>query len=541
MKKYRVSLIALALTAVMAIPVSSPDAAEMTNRLGIGLHGGIYKLGLSDHSDLWTLGWLANGDLKYGLSPKFALGVEGNLMRTYLADLTVGTRAADGAGLTTDKIDGGPRQSAFLIGLLGEYHFMPKKKLSPFFSLGTGLYSWKWTDNDGNTLMSDEPQLAGTGIPAGDLDAQRYELSDKELYVMGGLGLEYFPSTSVSIEVGTKFRYLTHIFSDFKDRQDIVGTDPGQLDLPKGIGELYAGLTFYFGGERKCPPLACRASASPMTGSPPLAVQFNGAVTGGCPPLAYNWDFGDGGSSNRLSPSHSYAALGSYKARLVVTDAKGNQSQDSIGAIAIACAPMTCTASADPASGTTPLDVTFSAAVTGGCPPHTYQWDFGDGGSSNEQNPRHRVENAGSFSASVTVTDSQGNTVKQEVAYGAEAAEFIPPPETPLVLKGVNFESNRAVLLDSSKLILDRVAASLAEHPDVRIEVGGHCDSQGADDYNLKLSTARANAVRNYMISKGIPPEQLVAVGYGEAHPIADNDSKEGRALNRRVEMKRID
>jgi outer membrane protein OmpA-like peptidoglycan-associated protein len=186
-----------------------------------------------------------------------------------------------------------------------------------------------------------------------------------------------------------------------------------------------------------------------------------------------------------------------------------------------------------------PFTVNFGASVTGGCPAYTYSWDFGDGGSSSEQNPTYRVEKEGDYTARLTVTDSQGNTCAKSASY-AGAYEFIPTAEKPLVLRGVNFATAKAVLIGDSKQILDRVAASLIEHPDVRIEVAGHCDSQGAEEYNLKLSDLRANAVRNYLIEKGVAADRLVARGYGETQPIADNDTAEGRAENRRVELTRL-
>lgn len=528
------------LATLWIVPAQSVLALEETGRFGLGLHGGIYKLGLSDHSDLWTVGMLGNLDLKYQLTPKFAVGVEGSYMQTNLANLDDATKRQDGAGFTFDNVTDGPRQRAFLGGLLGEYHFMPEKKWSPFVSAGAGLYFWKWVDADGNTLMSNDAELAGTGTPTADLSSAAYELKDQELYVMGGLGVEYYPSPAVSLELGTKFRYLTHVLTDFKDDLDIVGTDPGNLDLPKAIGEVYAGVTFHFGGPKKCPPLAAEAMANPTSGKPVLAVQYTGTVTGGCPPLTYSWEFGDGGNSTGLSPSHLYQKTGNFAAKLTVTDAKGNLAQVNAPAITVACPPMSCAVTANPTSGTTPLAVAFTATPTGGCPPYTFKWDIGEGSTSTEQNPSVKIEKAGDFTARVTVTDAQGNTAQGNATYSAKPAEFIPPPDKPLILRGVNFESNKAVLLESSKAILDRVAASLLEHPDVKVEVAGHCDAQGNDEYNLKLSTARASSVREYLIQLGVDAGRLVAVGYGETQPIADNGTAEGRAENRRVELKRV-
>jgi outer membrane protein OmpA-like peptidoglycan-associated protein len=522
---------------VLVLPIRPVQGADTEGKWGLGIHGGAYKLGLTDHSDVWTLGWLVNADLKYGVNSKWAIGVEGNWMQTYLADLSEGTKRQDGAGLTTKNVPDGPRQKAYVAGLLAEYRFLPDKKWSPYVSAGPGMYIWKWINKDGNTLVSNEAASAGLSIPSVDKAGHVYELKDQELYVMGGVGLEVFPTDVLSLELGAKFRYLTHLFTSFTDDQDIVGTDPGELDLPKAVGEVYAGLTFYFGG-KKYPPPTGTASVNPASGTLPLTVQFHGSASGGRPPLTYAWDFGDGGTSSDQSPSHTYKTVGDYMAALTVTDSKGTTSQSTVS-VTVSCPPVEGVAGAEPMTGTVPLSVQFTGSASGGCPPVTYNWDFGDGGTSAEQNPAHTYEKMGDYAVALTITDSKGNTTRKTVSVKA-TEEFVPTPEKPLVLEGVNFETNKAVLLPDAMQILDRVAASLIAHPDVKVEVGGHCDAVGSDAYNLKLSERRAKAVRDYLAKKGVPAEQLTSKGYGETQPIADNSTPEGRAKNRRVELKRM-
>jgi outer membrane protein OmpA-like peptidoglycan-associated protein len=270
-----------------------------------------------------------------------------------------------------------------------------------------------------------------------------------------------------------------------------------------------------------------------------LTVQFESSASGGSLPYAYSWDFGEGGSSSEQNPVHTYNDPGNYTARLTVTDSKGNRSRERTTSVAVACPALACAAAAEPTSGMVPLTIGFDASASGGCPPYSYSWDFGEGGSSGEQSPTYRIEKEGSFTARLTVRDAKGNTCENGVSY-ATAAEFIPTPEKPLVLRGVNFATAKALLVGDSKQLLDRVAESLMEHPDVRVEVAGHCDSQGSDEFNLKLSDLRANAVRNYLIERGVAADRLVARGYGETQPIADNDTEEGRAENRRVELTRL-
>jgi outer membrane protein OmpA-like peptidoglycan-associated protein len=109
----------------------------------------------------------------------------------------------------------------------------------------------------------------------------------------------------------------------------------------------------------------------------------------------------------------------------------------------------------------------------------------------------------------------------------------------PLVLKGVNFQTGKATLLPASQGVLDQVAQSLVDNPDVNVEVAGHTDNSGSDAANLRLSQARADAVRQYLIGKGVPADRITAKGYGEANPVANNATAAGRAANRRVELNR--
>ncbi|MCA1925323.1 MAG: OmpA family protein [Thiobacillus sp.] len=106
-----------------------------------------------------------------------------------------------------------------------------------------------------------------------------------------------------------------------------------------------------------------------------------------------------------------------------------------------------------------------------------------------------------------------------------------------LTLEGVNFDNDSAELRAESFAILDNAANTLKQWGDVKIEVAGHTDSVSSDEYNLRLSQRRAEAVRAYLIGKGIAAERLIAKGYGEASPVADNATAEGRFKNRRVEL----
>jgi OOP family OmpA-OmpF porin len=106
-----------------------------------------------------------------------------------------------------------------------------------------------------------------------------------------------------------------------------------------------------------------------------------------------------------------------------------------------------------------------------------------------------------------------------------------------ITLEGVTFELNSARLTPDSQQVLDPVAADLKKYPRLKIELQGHTDSSGSDQYNLKLSQQRADSVRIYLMDQGVPGGQLTARGYGETQPIEDNKTEAGRSLNRRVVM----
>ena len=111
-------------------------------------------------------------------------------------------------------------------------------------------------------------------------------------------------------------------------------------------------------------------------------------------------------------------------------------------------------------------------------------------------------------------------------------------PSKTFVLDDCNFETGKATLQPESYSVLDELVAYLVRKDDEKIELGGHTDNVGSAASNLKLSLDRANTVREYLLTKGIDPDRVTAKGYGMSEPIADNKSEEGRALNRRTEVK---
>jgi OOP family OmpA-OmpF porin len=112
------------------------------------------------------------------------------------------------------------------------------------------------------------------------------------------------------------------------------------------------------------------------------------------------------------------------------------------------------------------------------------------------------------------------------------------PVEQKIVLRGIQFDLDKSDIKPEYQPILDEAVSSLKSKPDVKVVINGHTDNSGTAQYNMGLSEKRAKAVMDYFVSKGISASRLQAVGHGFKEPIADNQTAEGRALNRRVELK---
>ena len=133
-------------------------------------------------------------------------------------------------------------------------------------------------------------------------------------------------------------------------------------------------------------------------------------------------------------------------------------------------------------------------------------------------------------------------------AFDEHWAEEAPPPPPPaptptprprqrIVLRGVNFDFDKATIRRDAADTLDEAANILRDQPDVEVSVDGHTDSVGTDAYNEKLSDRRARSVVVYLSEHGVSASRLHAHGFGESKPVASNDTEDGRAQNRRVEL----
>ena len=151
--------------------------------------------------------------------------------------------------------------------------------------------------------------------------------------------------------------------------------------------------------------------------------------------------------------------------------------------------------------------------------------------------------------ANVTATGCvAGQPGRQPAAQPADTA----PARTPearapsptigaaMVLENVTFGIGSARLQAGAYVELDSIAKVLAANPSLRVEIGGHTDATGSPADDMHLSTLRAEAVRNYLVAKGVPFQQVVARGYGGTRPRTPDTTPRGRAANRRIELRPV-
>ncbi|WP_242168604.1 MULTISPECIES: OmpA family protein [unclassified Pseudomonas] len=176
----------------------------------------------------------------------------------------------------------------------------------------------------------------------------------------------------------------------------------------------------------------------------------------------------------------------------------------------------------------------YGALLVGGMA-GAYCWVHGDGDEDGDGVPDSRDKCPGTPKG--VQVDANGCP---PVPVAAVVEEVVVVKEETIVIRDVHFQFDSANLTAADKTKLDIIATRLKkEAPGAQLRVSGHTDSVGKDAYNQKLSERRAHSVTDYLVSAGVPRSSFVSVvGAGESQPVADNKTADGRALNRRVEIK---
>jgi len=281
------------------------------------------------------------------------------------------------------------------------------------------------------------------------MDVAMYDLGgtalDGQLYAFGGNSQSFWDPPHVQdIKVydpaTDRWEMDSHLINVARNalRATVLGS---RIFVVGGyIGECALGMNESLGEafEPFNPVVVSYLSASPSSGVIPLEVSFAAEASGGSGSYNYSWSFGDGETSDQQNPTHTYDAADTYDVEVTITDAS-DSSNSTTGQLTVIALdqPETLSVgiSASPSSGQTPLTVTFTANISGGSPPYSLEWDFGDGTTetqstdSDTAQKSHTYNNAGSYQVWVEVSStSSGGTGTQTVQASIGISATTPPP-----------------------------------------------------------------------------------------------------------------
>lgn len=457
-------------------------ADRPADRLGLGARLGWQKLAGGDHD-------YSNLDQHFGLSLRRDVSPRWSLV----ADLTYGWNRP-GALRGQDAGLHGGSVHAFYTTMLNttvgaRYHFNPAARFVPWVGGQAGLMGWKVRDENGRDFgkLPDGPAVVGfgrRGLPAY-LEAVNA--------VLGlGLGAEYFLSPRVGVELGLNYTRIIGLDRDNIGSSALWGEV--ERDVNNGRWDIFLGITRYFGGDKDRDRDGIENARD---GCPDAAEDYDGFRDGdGCPDP-------DNDADGVLDAVDACPDVPEDRDGFADDDGCPDPDNDGDGVV-------------------DDYDL---------CPDDAEDFDgFADeDGCPDMDNDADGVPDA----------QDQCPGTPSGLSVGANGCPEIAEISGALILDGVTFRPGSDELMSSSFAALDRVVASLLAYPEVTVEIQGHTDSVGETAYNLNMSRRRADTVRNYLMGRGVAPERLTAVGYGEAVPVADNSTPEGRAANRRVALLR--
>lgn len=146
--------------------------------------------------------------------------------------------------------------------------------------------------------------------------------------------------------------------------------------------------------------------------------------------------------------------------------------------------------------------------------------------------------NAGLGQVYMTIIDEKG--FEQSLVFAADQLKAALDKDGKILLYGIYFDTDKSTLKPESEKQLSQIIALMLNYPNLRLEIQGHTDNQGKPDYNMNLSNARSETVKTYLQLFGTDSNRLIAKGYGETRPVESNETEQGRAKNRRVELVKV-
>lgn len=511
-----ISRFAFVLAIVSVCLIARTTMAQTTGgRWSIGIHGGA-NIWFNDMNQR-KVGEGAEMFLRYGVSRGFSLGVQGGY-----EELKSGQKPTYKVELPNDYL----KLRAGHASLVGWFHLSPGKKFAPYFYLGGGVMMYKGV-NGVNLNFPDTKSRTSFHIPV-------------------GIGFEAFMGRSASFTMEGSGRILNDNTELFK------------FQAPDWYASVKAGFNFYFG----------RSEAEDDDEDGLTNVQEERFGTDPRNPDSDKDGLKDGEEVNRyktnpLKPDTDADGLTDgdevlkYRTDPAQTDTDGDGLSDGIEINK---------------DGTDPLKIdTDGDTLSDGDEVLKHSTDplrtdtDGDGLSDWDELKVYKSDPVKSDTDADGLTDGdeirkyktdpmKSDTDGGGIADGAETLKgtnpLDPKDDLPggaplvlevgkrLVLEGVNFVSGSAKLLQNSEKTLERARRALVNNPAVKVEIVGHTDNNGSAKMNLSLSLRRAQAVRAWLVKRGISSARLTATGRGMDEPIDTNTTPESRANNRRIEFR---
>ncbi|MCP4632779.1 MAG: OmpA family protein [candidate division Zixibacteria bacterium] len=485
MKKYTTCLLTVFIAILLAIPASA--AIDFTGVKGIGFGGGLWAP-MMKGSDLtrqpFSMG--ANGGLnfKYGFSESFVLNVGAGYGMTYDDN----SSADDATFGFFSKTDSHTKLTGIFTEVTAQYYFMPESGVRPYVLGGLGVNMWK------SESSQSDPTFVETDVT--------------DLVLKGGAGADFALGEQMSLQAGVKFNFLPAYISTPSDWT----SDDKKSSMRAFQAYLEPGIMFnyYFGGGKDTDKDGVKDDFDQCPDTPLGAM----VDANGCPLDEDGDNVYDGLDQCPNTPRG---------ARVDVNGCPMDSDKDGVFDGIDKCANTPAGISVDKAG--CPLDAdkdkvpdykdkcpsTPAGATvdTKGCPMDTDADGVYDG-----------IDRCPNTPAGIEVDN-----------YGCPTAKPIKGVE----VLNIQYKRGSVEPDDAAKAFLDELTLRLKAYSDVTIEINGYTDALGSEKGNARISQKRADAVKNYLISKGVPADRMVAKGYGETNfLVPDKNAPE----NRRIEIK---
>ncbi len=321
--------------------------------------------------------------------------------------------------------DGGTNSGNTASNESPSYTYTTAGTYSVYLTIGDGGVLPSSTSTQTTTITVNAGATTTSTVPAVTSVSPTYgPVSTGTTITITGTGFTGATAVTVGGTEATSFTVVSDTEITATTPAEAAGTVDVIVTTPSGTSSAVAGDKYTFAAAATTVPLPI-FYGSPMSGTAPLTVQFTDESTGN--PASWSWNFGDGNTSTLENPTNTYINNGTYSVSLTEENSLGSNTTTMTGYIVIGPTIPVAAFEESPTSGNPPLNVQFTDESTGS--PTSWAWTFGDGGTSNLQNPSKTYQNAGTYTVTLTVTNSEGtstNIATQTITVGAGGATTIP-------------------------------------------------------------------------------------------------------------------